>query len=150
MKRIEELRALSDDHHAGLVLARRCQQAAQKKLSLSIESVWESALSAFADHLEPHFQIEEIYLLPALDDIEEFELTARIREDHARLRVLRDTTPVTQDLVEEFGRRLELHIRFEEREVFEHTQDRLSSAALRAISEACESTSRSVPSSLLA
>jgi hypothetical protein len=53
---------------------------------------------------------------------------------------LRDTTPLTQDLVEEFGRLLESHVRFEEREVFEHTQDRLSSAALRAISEACKST----------
>jgi hemerythrin-like domain-containing protein len=147
LKRIEELRALSDDHHTALVLARRCQQAAQDKPPLSIESVWKSVLSAFANHLEPHFRIEENYLLPALDDIQEFDLTARIRDDHARLRALRDATPVTQDLIEEFGRALELHVRFEEREVFEHTQDRLSSAALRAISEACESPPRpfSVP-----
>jgi hypothetical protein len=52
-------------------------------------------------------------------------------------------------LVEEFGRLLESHVRFEEREVFERTQDRISKAALLTISEACESTSRIVSSSLL-
>jgi hemerythrin len=149
LKRIEELRALSDDHHTALILARRCQQAAQGRSSLSVEAVWEGVLTAFSSHLEPHFQIEEIFLLPALDDLEEFEVTARIRNDHARLRALRDTTPLTEDLVEEFGRLLESHVRFEEREVFEHTQDRIPEAALLAISEACESTSRTVSSSLL-
>jgi len=150
MNRIEDLRALSDDHHTALVLARRCQQVAQGKLSLSVETVWEHVLTAFSSHLEPHFQIEESFLLPALEVLEEFELVARIRSDHARLRALRDTTPLTQKLVEEFGRSLESHVRFEEREVFEHTQDRLPKAALRAIAKACESTPRTVSSSLLA
>jgi hemerythrin len=139
LKRIEELRALSDDHHTALVLARRCQQAAQGRSPLSVEAVWEDVLTAFSSHLEPHFQIEEIFLLPALDELEEFALTAQIRNDHARLRTLRDTTPLAEDLVEEFGRLLESHVRFEEREVFERTQDRISKAALLAISEACES-----------
>jgi len=142
LKRIEELRALSDDHHTALVLARRCQEAAQGRPTLSIETVWEGVLTAFSSDLEPHFQIEESFLLPALDGLEEFELTARIRNDHARLRTLRDTTPLTANLVEEFGRLLESHVRFEEREVFEPTQDRLPKAALRAISDACGSASR--------
>jgi hemerythrin-like domain-containing protein len=149
LKRIEELRALSDDHHTALVLARRCQQAAHENSALSVESVWEHVRRVFSDHLEPHFQIEEIYLLPALEDLEEFDLTVRIRNDHARLRALRDTTPLTQDLIEEFGRLLESHVRFEEREVFEDTQHRLSSVALRAISEACESTPRTRSAPLL-
>jgi len=142
VKRIEELRALSDDHHTALVLARRCQQAAEGRSPLSVETVWQDVLTAFSGQLEPHFQIEESFLLPALDGLEEFELAARIRDDHARLRALRDTTLITENLVEEFGRLLESHVRFEEREVFETTQDRLPEAALRAISEACGSTSR--------
>jgi hemerythrin len=142
VKRIEELRALSDDHHTALVLARRCQKAAQGGSTLSVETVWQDVLTAFSGQLEPHFQIEESFLLPALDGLEEFELSARIRDDHARLRTLRDTTPITENLVEEFGRLLESHVRFEEREVFETTQDRLPEAALRAISEAGGSTSR--------
>jgi hypothetical protein len=142
LKRIEELRALSDDHHTALVLARRCQQATQGGSSLSVETVWEAVLTAFSSDLEPHFQIEESFLLPALESLGEFELAARIRDDHARLRALRDTTPLTESLIDEFGRLLESHVRFEEREVFEHTQDRLPEAALRAISEACGPTSR--------
>jgi hemerythrin len=142
VKRIEELRALSDDHHTALVLARRCQKAAQGRSSLSVETVWQDVLTAFSVQLEPHFQIEESFLLSALDGLEEFELAAHIRDDHARLRALRDTTPITENLVEEFGRLLESHVRFEEREVFETTQDRLPESALRAISEACGSTSR--------
>jgi hypothetical protein len=148
VNRIEELRALSDDHHSALVLARRCQQATHGNSSLCVESVWEQALLVFSDHLEPHFEIEETHLIPALNDLNELELIARIRNDHARLRVLRDTTPVTQDLVEEFGRLLESHVRFEEREVFEHTQHRLAPASLRAISEACDSTPRTFSASL--
>jgi hemerythrin-like domain-containing protein len=139
VKRIDELRALSDDHHTALVLARRCQQATQGRSPLSVELVWEGVLTAFSDHLEPHFQIEESLLLPALEGLEEFALAARIQADHAQLRALRDTTPLTGDLIEEFGRLLESHVRFEEREVFERTQDRLPASALRAISEACES-----------
>jgi len=142
LKRIDELRALSDDHHTALVLARQCQQAGRENSSLSVETVWERVLAAFRSHLEPHFQIEESFLLPALDGLEAFELTARIRDDHARLRALRDTAPLTVDLVGEFGRLLESHVRFEEREVFEPTQDRLPKAALRAISDACGSISR--------
>jgi len=149
MKRIEQLRALSDDHHTALVLARRCLQVAQGKSSLSVETFWEGVLSAFASHLEPHFQIEESALLPALESIEEFGHVARVRADHARLRALRDTEPVTGELVAEFGRLLESHVRFEEREVFEHDQDRLPEAALQQISKACESTPRSVSSSVL-
>jgi hemerythrin len=118
----------------------------QGEPSLSIETIWEHVLKAFSDHLEPHFQIEESFLLPALEDLEEFEFVARIRSDHAQLRALRDTTPLTKELVEEFGRSLASHVRFEEREVFEHTQDRLPNAALRAIAEACEPTPRTVSS----
>lgn len=142
MKRIDELRALSDDHHTTLVLARLCQQAAHDSSSRAMELILEHVLRAFSGQLEPHFQIEEVHLVPALDDLEEFELSARIRNGHARLRALRDATPVTHAMIEEFGRLLESHVRFEEREVFEHTQHRLSSAALLAISKACESTFR--------
>jgi len=141
LKRIEALQALSDDHHTALVLARRCQQVANERSPIAAESIWGRVLEDFAARLEPHFQIEEAYLLPALDEIEESELAARIRNDHTRLRAIRDTTPPTKDLIDEFGRLLESHVRFEEREVFEQTQDRLSAAALRAISEACRPTS---------
>ena len=67
MKRIPELRDLSDDHHTGLALAQRCRQVGRPNSAVSQEVVWKQVIEAFADHLEPHFLIEEQHLLPALE-----------------------------------------------------------------------------------
>jgi len=91
MKRVAELRDLSDDHHTGLVLARRCKQAGRADSELPFERVWEQVLEAFSSHLEPHFQIEEKHLLPALEAIGEDSLASRVREDHSALRALRNS-----------------------------------------------------------
>ena len=84
MKRIPELRDLSDDHHTGLALARRCRQVGRNS-AVSDEALWKQVIEAFADHLEPHFQIEEQHLLPALEAIGEASLASRIRQDRAHL-----------------------------------------------------------------
>lgn len=47
--------------------------------------------------------------------------------------------------IEQFGRLLDSHVRFEEREVFEVAQSRLPAPALRAIAEACRSIPRACP-----
>ena len=142
MKRIAELRDLSDDHHTGLVLAQQCKRLARAKGDAPIARVWEQVCAAFADHLEPHFRIEEEYLLPALEAIDEGALAERIRADHAALREHETEAAPTAATIEAFGRLLEAHIRFEEREVFEPTQHRLAPEALRAIASACEEIPR--------
>ena len=142
VKRIPELRDLSDDHHTGLVLARLCRQTARSGAELSLEPVWEQVLGAFSSHLEPHFQIEEQHLLPGLRIIGEASLARRIREDHDALRVLRGADAVTSSLLEKFGVLLDAHIRFEERQVFEPTQHRLPPGTLEAIASACRTVPR--------
>jgi len=139
MKRVAALRALSDDHHSALVLARRCERAAEEGVW---QAVWRHVQDAFAAHLEPHFRIEEDHLLPGLEAIGEPALAERIREDHAALRALRDEAAPTAETVGELGGRLEDHVRFEERTVFESTQHRLPEATLRAVAEACEAVPR--------
>ena len=138
MKRLSELRDLSDDHHSGLVLARRCKQAGRTDSGISFEPIWERVLDAFASHLEPHFQIEEQHLLPALEAIGEDALASRIRDDHRALREFCQSVTISRELIERFGALLESHIRYEEREVFGPTQDRLSAAGLKAIESACQ------------
>lgn len=142
MKRVPELRDLSDDHHTGLMLARRCLQAARADAPLSTDEVWRQVLETFSAHLEPHFLIEERVLLPGLESIGELALASRIRSEHEALRAYRDAKGVGPALVAAFGKLLESHIRFEEREVFERTQDRLPAAVLSAIAEACRSVPR--------
>ncbi len=147
MNRVAELRDLSDDHHTGLVLARRCRQTGAGRSALSPEQVWKQVAEAFSSHLEPHFRIEEQYLLPALEAIGEASLVHRIREEHRALRALQASAPADRELVSRFGELLEAHIRFEEREVFESTQHRLSPRALESIASACREIPRvcSVP-----
>jgi len=148
VNRVPELRGLSDDHHTGLVLARRCRQAARPGSDPSPEVMWEQVLEAFSSHLEPHFQIEERYLLPALEAIGEASLARRIREDHGALRALRDAGAASRAAIDHFGALLESHIRYEERQVFEPTQDRLPARTLEAIAAACRAIERSCPASL--
>ena len=142
VRRRPELRDLSDDHHTGLVLAKRCRQVGHPGSALP-EVVWNQVVEAFSSHLEPHFLIEEKHLLPALESIGETSLASRIRADHSALRALRESESPSRTVINHFGELLESHIRFEERQVFEPTQDRLPEAALNAIAAACEAHSRS-------
>lgn len=133
MKRAPGLRDLSDDHHAALVLARRCKRAS----AASAGEVWDRVREEFAGGLEPHFRIEEEHLLPALEAIGENALASRIRDDHRALRALRDSPVRSAALLLRFGELLESHVRYEEREVFESTQGRLPARVLQAIEAAC-------------
>lgn len=145
MKRHPSLVGLSDDHHTALVIALRCKRAREDGLA----GLWEAVRAAGAEHFEPHFQIEETHLLPALVALGEDAMAARIREDHAALRDGLAQPRPTLDAVRDFGRRLDEHVRLEERQVFEKTQRRLPAAALRAIDAACREMPRSCPSALL-
>ena len=117
MKRHAALVGLSQDHHHGLILARRC---------ISEQTTWEHVRATFAEELEPHFAIEEKLLLPAMGDD---PLVERTLADHAQLRQrLRD-----EGELPEFGRLLQEHIRFEERELFERAQDVMSESQLDSL-----------------
>lgn len=145
MKRVPELRALSDDHHTGLVLAHRCRRVGSPGFEPSLEAVWRQVLELFSGHLDPHFRIEEEHLVPALEAIGEASLASRICEDHRALRALRELEAPSLATVRRFGELLESHIRFEEREVFEPTQHRLPARALERIAAACEAIPRTCP-----
>ncbi len=117
MKRHAALVGLSQDHHHGLALARRC---------LALEVSWQEVAGIFAEELEPHFSIEERLLFPALgaDPIVE-----RALADHAELR----RRVGVQGSLADFGRQLHDHIRFEERELFERAQEVMTGEQLDAL-----------------
>lgn len=144
MKRIPELHQLSKDHHHGLVLARRARKAGSGIKGFSASHVWEEVERIFLNELEPHFKIEEKYLVPPLKAIGEIDLIKRLQIDHNRLhRIIKDKSVRTPALLKKFGELLEKHIRFEERELFETAQKRLSSHALKLVERACRKYSES-------
>lgn len=146
MKRIDELVSLSHDHHAALVLARRCRQsAAGPDPRASADEAWRQVREAWSWHLEPHFLIEERTLLPALEEVGEHALCGRVREDHRGMRALAAAEAAMVDDVVRFGELLEAHVRFEERELFEVAQQKLAAERLAEVAEACRAHPRERP-----
>ncbi len=75
----------------------------------------------------------------------EVELIERFNEDHKILRdSISDKSARSPSALKQFGEILERHIRFEESELFEIAQQRLSSDDLKAIEKACRSHPRSL------
>lgn len=127
MKRAAALTALSREHHGALVLAKRIAGAdAAGRSALGRELA-----ARFTAELEPHFLMEEAELLPRLARAGALDLVERTLEEHRLLRalVLR-TAGGDQAALTEFGRLLEAHVRFEERELFAAAQSRLDAAWL--------------------
>ncbi|GAA0697474.1 hypothetical protein GCM10009104_27220 [Marinobacterium maritimum] len=135
MKRIEELRVLSSDHHRGLVLAKKAHQAADS--GLSAEAAWADLEAAFNAELEPHFQVEEQTLIEPLRALGEDTLVAQLEREHAQLRgCFSPEQPRGFDELKHFGELLKAHIRFEERELFEVVQARFSPEQLQLVADA--------------
>lgn len=115
MKRSPALRALSSEHHGGLVLARRALLAATPE---AVAEAWREVETRFAKELEPHFREEESWLLPELKRLGEAERVRRTLDEHARLRTLVYECAHDAEGLRLFAELLQAHIRFEERELF--------------------------------
>lgn len=119
MKRSPALQPLSREHHTALTLAKACELAAQSGDATLVSQACQRAVRAFADELDAHFKLEEQSLLPLLTSPETQALVQRTLADHQRLRGL--LTGLQQNEVEalnNFGKCLTAHVRFEERELF--------------------------------
>lgn len=128
MKRLPALLKLSREHHTALSLALRIARAddaaTQAALLLAVPGI-------FRNELEPHFQDEEINLLPQLTAAGEQALVRRTLEEHRQMRDLVGRI-AAGDLpsLQAFGKQIKAHVRFEERELFVTAQAVLSTAYL--------------------
>lgn len=129
IKRNENLKAISREHHHGLLLSWKIRNGLKKQIDpLRIEKYvdW-----FYKEHLLPHFEIEEKYIFPILN--KDNDLVKKALADHRRLiRVIESETDILKKLttVEE---ELESHIRFEERVLFNEVQEVASKEQLELI-----------------
>lgn len=135
MKRHPALRALSDDHHRALVLARRLRRTAPELDGAARAALADAVRRELDAELEPHFAVEEAVLLPALEARGEAQLVARTHADHTRLRTLARGA-WSEGTAQELGALLEQHVRFEERVLFPRAEAVLSEAELAAVRDA--------------
>ena len=82
MKRVLQLRDLSEDHHRGLVLARKAKIAASGQKGPTGPEVWAEVEAVFKSELEPHFRIEESFIGEALKGAGESQLAQRLSDEH--------------------------------------------------------------------
>jgi hemerythrin-like domain-containing protein len=129
VKRDPRLHGLTSEHHAGLVLARRVRRACEEGRGDAA-----AVRRRFDAELEPHFRVEEDLLLPALAEAGEHLLARRTLEDHAALRAhLAAAEAGDPARLGAFAALLEVHIRFEERELFPAAERALRAEQLERV-----------------
>lgn len=138
MKRHPALRVFSDDHHAGLVIARRLVKSAAASEAASRRDSLAAFRDAWEREIAIHFDDEEALLAPLLaaDD----PLVGRLASEHATLRALADE--VESRLASDdpdpawntrLGETLEAHIRWEERVLFPELERRATAGQLASL-----------------
>ncbi|MCC8358337.1 hemerythrin domain-containing protein [Salinimicrobium sediminilitoris] len=131
IKRDKNIQPLSRDHHHTLFLCWKIRKGFSKGVApnrMKTYSDW-----FFESHVLPHFKIEEKYLFPVLG--EDHDMIKRALAEHRRLeRLFRDEKDFVRslNLIEE---ELELHVRYEERELFNEIQKQASPEQLEVILE---------------
>jgi iron-sulfur cluster repair protein YtfE (RIC family) len=118
MKRSEALLDLSREHHAALSLAVRAKRVVGEG-QVAVAAMAALVSERFRRELKPHFDAEEAWLLPALQQAGDSDLVHRTLAEHAELvgLVARLAAPDAETLYC-FAERLSSHVRFEERELF--------------------------------
>lgn len=142
MKRHQSLFPLSHDHQHGLALALKLKYP-KKPFSSSGEEEISSLKSELANKYEnvlrKHFRKEEQYLVPGFEDN---NLMIRMLYEHKKLvglydKIINDTEGWTQEQqrgkMNLFGELLDLHIRFEERELFPMIEKSLNEEQLEEL-----------------
>jgi iron-sulfur cluster repair protein YtfE (RIC family) len=131
IKRDKNIQPLSRDHHHTLLLCWKIRKGFSKEVAPSRIKVYSNWF--FENHVLPHFKLEEEYLFPVLG--QEHEMVKKALAEHRRLeRLFKDNKDISRSLslIEE---ELELHIRYEERELFNEIQKQASPEQLKIILE---------------
>ncbi|MCZ7601800.1 MAG: hemerythrin domain-containing protein [Melioribacteraceae bacterium] len=130
MKRHKSLIPLSRQHHDTLLLAQLIKKdaPAYKGLPTDIKGKREYTLITFRDHLVPHFEAEELILIPyVLGKTEKIDkLCEQIISEHQEISVLVELIRNEKNLetnLDKLGNLISLHVRKEERELFEIIQE---------------------------
>jgi hemerythrin-like domain-containing protein len=142
MKRHKSLFPLSHEHQHGLALALKLKYP-KRQLSSSNEAEISELKSELADKYEnilrKHFRKEERYLVPGFEDN---NLMKQMLGEHIKLEGLYNKIVSNsegwkleqqRDKLNLFGELLDLHIRFEERELFPMIEKSLSEEQLEEL-----------------
>jgi len=145
MKRHSSLIRLSKDHHQGLLLAQvlLMNDKAYKGYPTDTKGKADYTIAFFNSELIQHFKIEEEVLFQLVKnlDTELDRLIEEIINEHKKFYELIDNIKKNKrssEILIEFGKFLESHIRKEERVLFEMIQKIADDSLMRVIKEKIE------------
>jgi hemerythrin-like domain-containing protein len=149
VKRHAGLRRFSDDHHQGLVKARRLKRAAAGEETELADAAGDF-LEFWRKDTMLHFRREEEVLLPVLvrhgGDLSHPSVVEMLAQ-HARIRGLAmelgdelGRQGVQVETLRALGEQLEAHIRLEERRVFPFIEETLPERALNEVTSRLEAS----------
>jgi len=143
IKRHPAMVSFSKDHHFGLLLVWKIRQGLKK--SIEAGRIGNYVLYFFSEDLLKHFADEEKLLFSRLraDNL----LRIQAEEDHAVIyQLIKDIRNQTEDtgLLTQLADRLEKHIRFEERELFNHLQSVIGADELALIEKRIGNDSKEI------
>jgi len=131
IKRNANILILSREHHFGLLFCWKIKQGIRKSIDVGrikkyVRYFWDS-------HLHKYFKEEEDYLFSKVTD----DKCAKALEQHQQLsslfRQIGEENRISYDQLSQLAEALELHIRFEERELFPHLEKSMDEQQLRRI-----------------
>jgi len=143
LKRHQAIVSFSKDHHFGLLLVWKIRQGLKK--SVNPERISNYVTFFYKEDLEKHFDEEEKLLFSklAIDD----QLRKRAEIDHLAIYALAAAVEQRKDdpvLLKHLADTLEEHIRFEERELFNHLQKSMSATELRIVESRFSNNSKAI------
>lgn len=129
IKRHEALKALSREHHHGLLLCWKIRQGMKREIPL--ERIKDYTDWFKVHYLDPHFEAEENFVFPVLGN--DHEKVKKALAEHRRLKRLFDEQETVEKALHSIEEELDQHIRFEERDLFNEIQAVASAEELAEI-----------------
>ena len=118
IKRNESLKAISREHHHGLLLCWKIRTGIKKQIEP--ERIKKYSDWFYTSQLLPHFELEEQHIFTLLGN--ENELVKKALSEHRRLKRLFEIETELMKNLTLIEEELESHIRFEERVLFNEIQ----------------------------
>lgn len=131
IKRNEHLKAISREHHHGLLLCWKIKAGLKKEINP--ERIKTYVDWFYTEHILPHFDIEEKCIFPILGN--EHELVQTALSQHQNLKKYFESKTDFLDNLKLIEKELDEHIRFEERVLFNEIQSAATEAELLKIKE---------------
>ena len=143
MERDARLIHLSREHHHALVLSLRIERELPGASVTEMQALYADLVRFWNQGLQPHFSCEDECMLARLAKHADpgLQLAGTLQRDHREIEGLVDamasarTADERRDALARFAVRLREHIRWEERQLFEWMQTRLTEEELDAIGE---------------